>query len=42
MPVAGVALAVATLGGLFKLYGLEIRPVLGIVSAVLLALPLLQ
>ena len=42
MPVAGVALAVATLGGLFRLYGFEVRPVLGIVSAVLLALPLLQ
>ena len=42
MPVAGVALAVATLGGVFRLYGLEIRPILGIVSAVLLALPLLQ
>ena len=42
MPIAGVALALATLGGLFKLYGLEIRPVLGAVSAMLLALPFLQ
>lgn len=42
MPVAGVALAVATLGGLFHLYHLDIQPILGIVSALLLMLPLLQ
>lgn len=42
MPIAGVALAVAALGGLFDLYGLDIRLVLGILAALLLAFPLLQ
>ena len=42
MPVAGVALAVVSLGGLYSLYHLDIRPILGIVAALLLVLPLLQ
>ncbi len=42
MPIAGVALAVASLGGLYNLYHLDIRPILGIAAGLLLVLPLLQ
>ena len=42
MLIAGVALAVASLGGLYSLYHLDIRPILGIAAGLLPVLPLLQ
>ena len=42
LPIGGIALAIATLGSVYDLYGVPARLALGAISFVLLALPLLK